>query len=237
MHGPLSGPHVLGRHHERDVELRRPLRDGDDVDLGLGQRREHARRDAEVASHADPDHRHRRQPRARIDAVDLAPGDLIAELLGQPIARASRRPFGDRKADRLLGRRLGDERDADPLEVQRLEGPRRDPRHAQHAVPRDGEQRLPPHRRERLDRIAIERAAGGDLGARGGGIGERPDEHRDRAAGDGDERAGVQDLGAEVGQLGRLPNVQLRDHARVGDDPRVGGEQPRHVFPEADLPG
>ena len=179
----------------------------------------------------------RRQPRPRLDAVDLAARDLVAELLGQPIARAPGRPFGDGEADRLLGRRLRDERDADPLLVQRLERPRRDPRHAQHAVARDGEQRLAAHRRERLDRVAIERAARGDLRAGGGGVGERADEHRDRAAGHRDERPRVQHLGAEVGQLGRLADVQLRDHARVGHDARIGGEQARDVLPERDLLG
>ena len=52
------------------------------------QRGEHARRDAEVARHADADHRDGGQAGLHLDAVDLLARDLVAELLQQAVARA-----------------------------------------------------------------------------------------------------------------------------------------------------
>jgi len=89
---------------ERDVQLGRPLRDGHDVDAGLGQRREDPGGDAGVAGHADADDGDRGDAGARLDAVDLAARDLLAELLGQPVARLARRRLRDGEADRLFGR-------------------------------------------------------------------------------------------------------------------------------------
>ena len=57
----LGRRRVLGGDDERDVQLRRPLRDRDDVDARLGQGREHARGDAGVSGHAQADHRDRGQ--------------------------------------------------------------------------------------------------------------------------------------------------------------------------------
>ena len=93
----------------------------------------------------------------------------------------------------------------------------------------------PPHGRERLDRIAIERAARRDL--RPGGRRRRRTAARTPGSSGRrrDQRARVQHLGAEVRQLRRLADVQLRDHPGVRHDPRVGGQQPRDVLPERHL--
>ena len=84
-----------------------------------------------------PDHRHRRQARLR---PRRRRSRRARSGRGTPRVRRSRArraaALGHREADRLLRRRLRDERDADPLAVQRLEGARRDPGHAQHAVAR-----------------------------------------------------------------------------------------------------
>ena len=66
------------------------------------------------------------------------------------------------------------------------------------------------------------------------GVGERPHEDRDPAPGDGDERARVQHLGAVVRQLRRLARVELGNDPRVGHHAGVGGEQAGHVLPERD---
>ena len=56
----------------------------------------------------------------------------------------------------------------------------------------------------------------------------------DAAPVEGDERPRVQHLGAEVGDLRGLAVVHLREEARVGHRPGVGGEDPGHVLPEHD---
>ena len=94
----------------------------------------------------------------------------------------------------------------------------------------------PARRRQRLDRVFVQRPARRDLGAgRRSGSRERAHEHGQRPARDRDQRARVQHLGAVVGQLRRLAQVQLRDDARVGDHARIGGQQARDVFPQRHL--
>ena len=75
----------------------------------------------------------------------------------------------------------------------------------------------------------------GDLGPRPRRVGERAHEHRQLPPSDRDQRARVQHLRAVVGELGRLAQVQLRDDARVGDDPRIGGQQAGDVLPQRHL--
>src|SRR5207247_337485 len=106
-----------------------------------------------------PDDAERRAPGAHLHAVDLPPRDLALELLDEARAGALGRRFGNAEADGVLRRRLGDERDRDPLAVDGGEGARRDAGDAQHPVSLHGEQRLPRHRGERLHGIAVERAA------------------------------------------------------------------------------
>ena len=48
---------------------------------------------------------------------------------------------------------------------------------------------------------------------------------------------GMQHLGAVVRQLGGFAHVELRHHPGVGHDPRIGGQQPRHVLPQRDALG
>ena len=84
--GPRAGPPpLLGVDDERDVQLGRALRDGDDVDARLGQGREDAGGDAGVTGHADADDGDRGHAAAGLDAVDLAARDL---------ARGTRRSGG-----------------------------------------------------------------------------------------------------------------------------------------------
>ena len=62
--------------------------------------------------------------------------------------------LGHAEADRMLGRRLRDQRDRDLPRVQRVEGAGRDAGHAEHAAAGDGHERLPAGGGERLDREA-----------------------------------------------------------------------------------
>ena len=85
--------------HERDVALRRALRDRDHVDAAGGERREDARGDAGRAGHAvadDRDHRHVRG--ARLTPSTRPARDLVAErALAAPRPRARPRRSGSVK--------------------------------------------------------------------------------------------------------------------------------------------
>ena len=159
VHHALRARGVARVHDDRDVQLGRAPGDGDDVDPGLRQRPEHPRRDPRRPRHPQPDDDERRDPGAHLDAVDLPPRDLALELLDEARAGALGRRFGNAEADGVLRRRLGDERDRDPLAVDGGEGARRDAGDAQHPVPLHREQRLPRHRGERLHGIGVEGAA------------------------------------------------------------------------------
>src|SRR5439155_271123 len=93
--------------------------------------------------------------------------DLALELLDEARAGALGRRFGNAEADGVLRRRLGDERDRDPLAVNGRERARRDAGDAQHPVPLHREQRLPRHRGERLHGIGVEGAAPRNPGTTG----------------------------------------------------------------------
>ena len=88
----LGGARVLSVHHEREVELGRSLRDGDDVDPGVRQGGEDPRGDPRRAGHPYPHDHERRRARAELDPVDLLTGDLVPEGLEQarPCPTASR---------------------------------------------------------------------------------------------------------------------------------------------------
>ena len=233
----LGGARVLSVHHEREVELGRSLRDGDDVDPGVRQGGEDPRGDPRRAGHPYPHDHERRRARAELDPVDLLTGDLVPEGLEQARPCPLRVLLGDAETDRVLRRGLADERDGDPLVVHRGERARRDPGDAQHPAPRHGEERLLGDGRERLHGVGAEGAAARDLGAQGRGVGERPDAHGDILAHHRDQRPRVEHPRAVVGELRGLTRVHLGDHPRVGYDPRVRGEEPRDVLPERHLPG
>jgi hypothetical protein len=223
--------------HDGDVELRRALRDRHHVDPARCQRGEDAGRDAGRPRHAEAHHRHRGDAVAQVHAVDLAPGDLVAELVQQRGARLARGRIRDAEADRVLGGGLRDERHRDAARLERGEGPRGDAGHAEHAVPGDGDEGLARGRGERLHREPRGAHALRDLGPRRARIGERPDEEGDAPPRERDEGARVEHLGAVVGELGRLAGVHRGHHARIRHDPRVGGEEPGHVLPEGDARG
>ena len=237
VHGPLGACRVPAVDHEREIELRRALRRRDHVDASLGEGGKYAGRDPRRAGHAEPHHHERREPAAELDAVDLLTLDLALERLLEALPRALGALGGNAEADRVLGGRLADEGDGDPLVVDGGECSRRDAGHAQHPAARHREQCLARNGRERLHGILLERPAARDLGAERRRIGERPNADRDRALEDRNERARVQYLRAVVGELRGLAYVDLRDHARVRHDPGVRREQARHVLPERDLPG
>ena len=220
--------------HDRNVQLARSLGDGDHVDPARREGGEHARGHARRARHAEPHHRDRRDAVADLDAVDLPALDLVAKLVQQRRPRLPRRGVGHAEADRVLRRRLGDERNRDAPLLQGGEGARRDARDAEHAVAGHRDQRLMGRGGERLHRQLRRRHPLGDLGAARGGVGERAHVQRDLASGERDQRARVQHLGPVVRQLRGLARVQGRDHARVGDDPGIGREQAGHVLPQRD---
>ena len=68
-----------------------------------------------------------------------------------------------------------------------------------------------------------------------GRIDERPHAHRDARAGNRNQRARMQHLGAVVRHFGGLAMMQLRDHARIGHQPRIRGHDAGHVFPQHHL--
>ena len=107
--------------------------------------------------------------------------------------------------------------------------------HAGHALAGHGDDRLPAHDRQRLDRMRPVGPAGRDLRARLIGIDERPHAQHDARAGNRDERARMQDLGAVVRDLCGLAMMELRDQPRVGDETRIRGQNAGHVFPEHHL--
>ena len=94
------------------------------------------------------------------------PLDLLAELAHQALAGIVRDRLGHAEADRVLRRRLGDERDRDLPRVQRGEGTGGDAGHAEHAVAGHRDQRLAAGGGERLHRERARRHPLGDLGAR-----------------------------------------------------------------------
>ena len=96
-----------------------------------------------------------------------------------------------------------------------------------HALAGDRDDRLVADDGQRLHRVGLERPARRDFGAGRVGVQERAHVHLDARAGDRDERARVQHLRAVVRDLARLAMVQLRNQARVGHEPWVGGQDAR----------
>ena len=182
-------------------------------------------------------------PTTAITAMPGAGGDVVDEPARELVAERVR-------AGCSTARSASDSGSVNPIELSddawkivetdsrsrldRGERPRRDAVHADHALAGDGDDRLAPHDRQRLDRIARQRAARRDFGARRFGIEERSDVQHDPRAGDRDERARVQHLGAVVRDFRRLAMVQLRDEPRVGHQPRIGGQDAGHVLPQHD---
>ena len=225
---------VVGRDDERDVQLRRALGDGDDVDAAPAS--------AENTRAAMPGCRPCRGPTTatvampglHLDAVDLAARDLVGERARQALAR--------RACAACSGTVKQIDCSDDDWVMSETEIPRwcsaakvraAMPGTPSMPLPADGDQRLAGRRRQRLDRVLVQRAARRDLGAR-----PRRDRRTAartrgmRPARERDERPRVQHLGAVIGQLGRLAQVELRDDARVGHHARIGGEQPGHVLPQ-----
>src|SRR6185503_18366332 len=129
-------------HDDGDIQLGRSLGNRDHVDPGRRERGEDPGGDTASAVHAKTDDRNRGYPRLQLDAIDLAVNDLLAKRR----LEASFRPLSARlrhgKTDRMLRGCLRDERDGNPLPLQRGEGPCRYTRHSDHPVPFDREERL-----------------------------------------------------------------------------------------------
>src|SRR6185437_8042409 len=142
VHHTLSARRFLAVHHERQIQLRRPLGRGDHVDPGLGQGGEDAGGDARRLRHAEPHHHECCETGARLDAVDFMPRDLPLERLLQAAARTLRALLRDAEADRVFGRGLRDEGHRDAFVVHSREGTSRDAGDTQHPAARDREQRL-----------------------------------------------------------------------------------------------
>ena len=82
---------VLALDHDREVQLRRALRDRDHVDARLGQGGEDARHDAGRVRHPGTDHGQGGHARPDLDAVDLTAADLVGEGLEEGGLGAARR--------------------------------------------------------------------------------------------------------------------------------------------------
>ncbi len=231
----LAGLGRLDDH--RDVQLGRALRDGHHVDPRGCERREHAGGNAGHSVHAEPHDGDGGHAGRHLDAVDLAAGDLGPEFALEALAGVGGGGLGDAEANRMLGGGLRDQRDRDLPRVQRREGASRDAGHAQHAVARDGHQRLPHGGGEGLDREPGSRHPLRDLGAVGRRVRERTHEDGNAPPCQRNERARMQHLGAVVRQLRRLAGVKLGNDAGVRDDSRVGGEEAGHVLPQGNPRG
>ena len=227
---------VLARDHERDVQLRRSLRDRDDVDPRLRQRAEHARRDAR----GGPPSRGRR-PRP-------SPAPPGPRCRRSPCARSRRgtRPPGGRapaRADASGTEKQIDCSDDDCEISDTLIPSWCSASNVRAAMPGTPSMPLPATVISACPAAADSALTGYLSSVRRAeisvpaavGVGERAHEHRDRAPRHRDQRARVQHLGAVVRELRRLAQVQLRDDAGVGHDARVGGEQARDVLPQRHL--
>ena len=88
---------LVGRDGERDVALRRSLRDRDDVDAARRERREDARGDARRAGHAVADDGNDRHARARGDVVDEAGSSSSRNAARRLLTARSASPSGSVK--------------------------------------------------------------------------------------------------------------------------------------------
>src|SRR5207245_2846946 len=130
------------------------------------------------------------------NAIDLPARDLPLERRLEAAPGPLRAPLGHAEADRVLGRRLADEGDRNPLVMHGGEGAGRDAGDAEHPAAGHGQERLVRDGRERLDGILVERAAARDLGAERARVRERADADGDVPLDHRHERTGVQHLGA-----------------------------------------
>src|SRR3989442_896608 len=81
--------------------------------------RRRAGSDAGRTRNPEPHFQELRGAGAEVNAVDLMPRDLASKRRRQILANALAVNLGDAEADKLLGRRLADERDRDPFVVRR----------------------------------------------------------------------------------------------------------------------
>ncbi len=78
-----ASPHHTRLNHQRNVVLRRALRNGDDVDIAPAQGAEGSSRNSRQASHSVPDDGHDADIRIDYDVLHLLVGQVLRESLAK----------------------------------------------------------------------------------------------------------------------------------------------------------
>ena len=213
--------HLAGAHDRGDGALARPLRDGDDVDGGLGQGGEEARRHPLGGAHAVTDEGDDGEIGHDLERVQQLVLELQLELALQHLAGLVAVVAVDTEADAVLGGRLGDQHDADPGAGDGGEDAAGHAHHALHAGAGDVEHAHAGEIRDGLHFEVIIPLLDADKGARPLRVEAVLDEAGNVELGHGGDGLRVQHLGTEVGELHRLfigegfEQVGIRYQARV----------------------
>ena len=215
---------------DRDVQLRRSLGDGHDIDVSRGDGRERARGDAGRAAHAEADDGDERDALLRVDAIDQMEFSFgIEGMLERGHGMIGFRFWHD-EADARLARCLADHRHGMSRLRERGERASGHAGDADHSFAFDGDERLPMNGRQCLDRIGAGLHIAGDARASARLAKRVAHEQRDVPVDERDHRARMQHVGAVVGQFRRFSVMQLGDDARRRDALRIGSHQAVHFL-------
>mmetsp|Transcript_59916 Transcript_59916/g.177655 ORF Transcript_59916/g.177655 Transcript_59916/m.177655 type:complete len:469 (-) Transcript_59916:350-1756(-) len=236
--GPQRPGRILAADHRGDVPLGASLRNGQDVDLGVPQRREESTGDARGPGHAVPHRGDDGARRSDVHGRDVIEVQFLGEFFldGFPGLRGSVGGGGER--DGMLRRRLGDERDAHPRGFQRAEQPPGDALHADQSGPLDVDQR---HAFDGAEAAHASIGIGRGRG-RAGQVDARSAEGRIegvsyvdgylRIGRDGGSHGlGMYDLRSEVRQFHRLVVRDVGNDVSARDAPRIGRQHTVDVGP------
>ena len=221
---------------DRDVALRRALRDEANVHVRASERAEQLRGDPGCARHAVADHGQRGDAARDRDVGDLAAAQFAGEGLEHRVSRCVGVTFPDHAADRVLGRSLRDHHHRHARLLQRCERALGGAGHADHAGPFEVQDRESRERRDALDRLR-EVSFRRDARARVRRVEGVARDDRDAAFDRGRHRLRVQDLGAEVREFAGFGVRQSRDLHGFGYEPGVGRQHAVDVAPDVQLLG
>ncbi len=236
MRGTQRLGRVAGIDGHGNVALRRPLRDGQDIDLRPPQCLEQARGHARLAGHAIADRGQHAHVPGQLHALHLAGGQFMRERLHQRIARARRFGLAHHAADRVLGRALRDHHHRHMRVAQRREHAFGGTRHADQAGALDVQHRQVGAERQPLDRPPAG-ADRGDAGTGMLGVEGIADDDRQAALDRRGHGLRVHHLGPEIGQFAGFVVAQGFQLHGLGHHPRIGREHPVHIGPDVQFVG